>query len=328
MKITSLVIAFLTLIVGGALIALAGVGVLSFPLGLILGSVLVLFSSIYLVSCCKFFTLKEMTMTCSVKSKINIWFEKQRNKDIEKALENPDLFGENKRNVGNRSARNQLEMILHETDGIILKKIYERNQNVLLFMNWVPKTIDHVDPESEIDIRKVVSCYKLIKACQPEFRSLISELLGAIRCGLRLLKHSKYQEQARTVSDEDAPLFCLTRSYYQDGYLTPLRAGPRDLINHYIHLRRRENPKHFFSPKHPCYYARLAFNDSVCVYRELFDIERLTKMYIEGDYSKEQEKNLQAILSFVKTLDEGKDFLIEHKDTDLIGRGFTDVFCT
>nr|CRI42292.1 Uncharacterized protein BN1224_DC9_AU_00020 [Chlamydia pneumoniae] len=199
-------------------------------------------------------------------------------------------------------------------------------------MNWVPKTMDDVDPVSEIDIRTVISCYKLIKACKPEFRSLISELLRAMQSGLGLLSRcSRYQERAKTVSHKDAPLFCLTHSYYRDGYLTPLRAGPRYIINSYINLRRRENPEHFFNPGHPCYYARLAFNESVRIYRKLFNTAELKQMYGAGDYEQQNEDNLKSILSFVQILDEKDgfdDFLATHKDTTFIGRGGADIFCS
>ncbi|AAD18322.1 hypothetical protein CpB0170 [Chlamydia pneumoniae TW-183] len=234
-KITSFVIALLALVGGITLTALAGAGILSFLPWLVLGIVLVVLCALFLLFSYKFCPIKELGVVYNTDSQIHQWFQKQRNKDLEKATENPELFGENRAEDNNRSARSQVKETLRDCDGNVLKKIYERNLDVLLFMNWVPKTMDDVDPVSEDSIRTVISCYKLIKACKPEFRSLISELLRAMQSGLGLLSRcSRYQERAKTVSHKDAPLFCPTHSYYRDGYLTPLRAGPRYIINRAI----------------------------------------------------------------------------------------------
>ncbi|ACZ33152.1 hypothetical protein CPK_ORF00683 [Chlamydia pneumoniae LPCoLN] len=338
-KITSLIIALLALVSGIALTALAGVGVLSVLPCLILGIVLIVLSFCFLLFCCKFPTLKEIPvkeMPVSKKNfdpEINRYFQEQRHKDLELALQNPELFGENtKEPETDRSATSQLKAMLQEANGLVLKKIYEKNQDVVLFMNWAPKTMDHVDPKSETNIRLVISCYKLIKACQLEFPSLVDEVLLGMKCcaweSFKLVR--QYQEQAKTVSAKNAPLFCLTRSYYRDGHLTPLRAGPRAALSNYLDLRRRENSEKFFNPGHPCYYARLAFNETIQIYRTLFDISKLQIMFESGDYEKGQRENIAVILNFVKTLDDNEkvNFLLRHNDTRIPGRESATVFCS
>ncbi|WP_239923115.1 hypothetical protein [Candidatus Chlamydia corallus] len=325
-RVASLVIALPALVGGITLIVLAGVGVLPLLPGLLSGIVLALLSLFFLVSWYKSYPRIERDN--KNESKINGWFQKQRKKDLAKAKKNPALFGENIKDASGHSAKSQTENILKETKDSYLEEIFEANQELLLFMNWVPKTMDYVDQSSESCIRRVISSYKLIKACKPKLESLINDTVafGSTRI---LELSSQYQEQGKSECRTKTALVSFTLCFSRDAYPILLRAGPRSALNCYLYLRRKERAENFFNPQHPCYYARLAFNEAIGVYRKLFKISALKKMYHKNQYDRSNNENLQAILSFVKTIDEGDNFLIEHRNTEYIERGNkVAIFCS
>ncbi|SPN73585.1 hypothetical protein C10C_0418 [Chlamydia serpentis] len=310
-RIHFFVISLLALVAGIVLIALALVTLPLVP-ALIPGIVLVALASVFLIY--KFYSTKCMSVISDEAFiLLEVWFAEQQHKDMQVN------HGAHVKDFKGRSARQYSRLVIKQAKNPELKQIYKEKKYVLLFMYWQLKAIDGINQDSETAIRKIVSCYKLIRACAGNFNEIIRPVFSDLQA-------SHYQEKARAIPPEDHALFCLTYCWYNAPYLTPLRAGPRCILNRYLDLRRQNDARNFFTPGHPFYYARLAFNESVRLYRGLFNINKLQKMYNQKDYSYRQERNLYAILSFIKTTDDGSDFLTQHKNTKRISRLGADGF--
>ncbi|SPN73325.1 IncA protein [Chlamydia serpentis] len=314
-KLTVLVIALLLLLGGIALIALS---VTTLPLipALIPGIILVVISSIFLVS--KLYVTCKSLEIAVVKGdrEIDKWVQNQRNIDLRKAEEDPEHFGEN---VGDgrvgHTAGGRFELMVSQCESRVLEKLYRENKDLILFKGWVPKTIDGIDRESESHIRNVISCYKLIKACKSKLPEIIKEAQSRIQ----ILPPKK-------ASQKELLCFCIQWSGYRFGPLSAIRTGSRVVMNAYLELRKNNPPELFFTPGHPCYYARLAFNNCVELCRNLIDIQQLQQAYDSQDYSANNNHNIKPILALVKTTDDGAGFLSQHQGLKLDGRSGCDLF--
>ncbi|WP_239923116.1 hypothetical protein [Candidatus Chlamydia corallus] len=98
------------------------------------------------------------------------------------------------------------------------------------------------------------------------------------------------------------------------------------MLTFYLYLREGLKEEVFFTEGHPCYYARIAFNETITMYRKLFDIPKLQQIYRLGDYASQQKGYLKAILNLVLAKDIDNDFLKQHKTTITLSANPLDTF--
>ncbi|SPN73330.1 IncA protein [Chlamydia serpentis] len=328
------------LIAGIILLALAASSILSLMPYLVIGILLTALSAIILISMVYFFKLTTiLSFTKSNDKEISEWIKQQRAYDILLEKENPEEYGADVLRLPfkNISPSKAVRELIAAAESSTLKTFYADNAETILFIFWNPKNMfwnpkafkDNINHKSEEDIRNVLGGYTLLKNAKALFSTLVNETFEGIKTGDGLLERcSQYRERAKTTPYRQRALFCLTYSCFRDGRLTPFRVIPSHMINSYLSLRQTHHEEDFFTPGHPCYYARLAFNEAVLMYRKLVNISELKKMFVNKDYRISQEGNLTAILNFVKSTDQGDEFLIEHgkTETEPKYRDSTDLF--
>ncbi|WP_100933954.1 hypothetical protein [Candidatus Chlamydia corallus] len=147
--------------------ALAGLGILPPLPVLISGIILVINASFFLAS-------QACLGKKSIEEKlINEWLHKQRETDILKAQANPLEFGSTVKNIFRLSSKEKVKLTIDRAVSPVLKEIYNQNKETLLFMHWIPHTIDNISDFHEHCLRSVLGCYKLVNECQYRFKQLI-----------------------------------------------------------------------------------------------------------------------------------------------------------
>ncbi|WP_100934037.1 hypothetical protein [Candidatus Chlamydia corallus] len=315
-RILAIAVAVVTFVAGVVLLALTVTAILAFVPYLVLAALLLLTAL-----ACVVFAVFSIPSPISHKEEIVMWFKERKNIDLQKEKEDPDHFG---RNI-TESQCNPLEAFNNSCYTVrnspTLTEIYDANKNIFFFKDWGPSTFPDVNAQEELLIRTVVGSYLLIEAAVPKLPMLVNELTNHLRSPLKYesLFKKKEEELRRKAfflfSNRDLATFFLAYTPVYDGYLTLFRAGAKQILVSYLNLRRNRSQKDFFTPGHSCYYARLAFNQTRQLYRQIFNVRKLASIYANKDKDTCcYPWAFIPIYNLLKTEDLGDGFL-EQQDT-------------